>query len=586
MFTIRWPFTNMHELDLDWLIEQIKQQQTDLQNFVSLNTIKYAVPFQWDITSQYAQNTLVIDPQDGTAYLSIQPVPQGVQLENTDYWTPVFTLKNFIDPLKAAICRSIPQQEDGQGATQTIPANSLFFVGNTLCTNSAEIPNTSLVIIGSNCMQVSVEELLSKLSEQIAQETTAREQADTQLQQNIAAEQTAREQADNQLQQNITAEQTAREQADSQLQEAITAEQTAREQADTQLQQADTQLQQAIVTQKVNITDVKTAGAKGDGVTDDTAAIQAALDNGGCVYFPEGNYRVTSTLIPISNTKIYGCGTITLDNQTEASTMYVFSVSGNNSTQKNNITFDGITITANNPGAGYVRGGITIVQTEGLSTAVVDNIQLRNLTIEGFSGRGLNTFAGAAGGGFGHGYPRVYVSNVRIFNCGTTPFCNSGVIIYADTVFLNNPNCQNESLTIDNSCRDSLFSNFYIAHTGGGSGAVGIDEARNLHLVNFEVNNSTSLPAIAVNCNSGNVDSLHIANATLLGGNYGVKMGTSSHPAQVMLTNVRISGATNDFNVVGNGVLIAAGCWFPKTTSSVFSGFPGTCVQSGCLLET
>lgn len=58
--------------------------------------------------------------------------------------------------------------------------------------------------------------------QQIADEITAREHADTQLQQAITAEQNARKQA-------ITAEQTAREQA-------ITAEQTAREQADKKLQ--------------------------------------------------------------------------------------------------------------------------------------------------------------------------------------------------------------------------------------------------------------------------------------------------------------------------------------------------------------
>lgn len=155
-----WPFSNAHELNLDWIIQQIKQQDINLQNFVALNTIKYADPFQWSITGQYAQNTLVIDPSDGTAYLSIKPVPLGVQITNSDYWTPVFTLQNFIDPLKAAICRTIPQQEDGQAATQKIPAHSLFFVGDTLCTCSADIPVTSLVIIGSNCQQISIEEVI------------------------------------------------------------------------------------------------------------------------------------------------------------------------------------------------------------------------------------------------------------------------------------------------------------------------------------------------------------------------------------------------------------------------------------------
>jgi hypothetical protein len=45
---------------------------------------------------------------------------------------------------------------------------------------------------------------------------------------------------------------------------------------------------------------VKDYGAKGDGVTDDTAAIQNAintLDYGNCLYFPTGVYIVTSTLL-------------------------------------------------------------------------------------------------------------------------------------------------------------------------------------------------------------------------------------------------------------------------------------------------
>ena len=157
-----WPWTNLHELNLDWIINSIKEQETRLTNFVSLNTIKYADPFQWNITSQYAQNTLVIDPEDGTAYLSIHPVPSGVQITNTEYWTPVFTLQNFTDALKKAIT-TVPQQENGQAATEELPANSVFFVGDVLCTNPATIPKTSLVVIGSNCVQVSVNDLISRL---------------------------------------------------------------------------------------------------------------------------------------------------------------------------------------------------------------------------------------------------------------------------------------------------------------------------------------------------------------------------------------------------------------------------------------
>lgn len=157
-----YPFTNLHELNLDWLVQIVKQLETNLTQFVALNTIKYANPFQWNITSQYAQNTLVIDPRDGTSYLSLKPVPSGVQITNDEYWTPVFTLQNFTDALKTAITAA-PQQENGQAATVELPANSVFFVGDVLCTNTAAIPRTSLVVVGSNCVRVSVVDLISRL---------------------------------------------------------------------------------------------------------------------------------------------------------------------------------------------------------------------------------------------------------------------------------------------------------------------------------------------------------------------------------------------------------------------------------------
>ena len=157
-----FPYTNFHELNLDWIIEIIKEQEEHLSNFVSLNTIKYANPFQWNITRQYAQNTLVIDPESGTAYLSLQPVPTGVQIVNTDYWTPVFTLQNFTGALKKAIS-AFPQQEDGQAATQVIPANTVFWVGDKLVRNDSEIPVTSLVIVGSNCKQLDTVSLIREV---------------------------------------------------------------------------------------------------------------------------------------------------------------------------------------------------------------------------------------------------------------------------------------------------------------------------------------------------------------------------------------------------------------------------------------
>jgi hypothetical protein len=51
---------------------------------------------------------------------------------------------------------------------------------------------------------------------------------------------------------------------------------------------------------------VKDFGAVGDGATDDTAAIQAALDVGGKIYFPAGDYRFYKVFVSQASTYLYG----------------------------------------------------------------------------------------------------------------------------------------------------------------------------------------------------------------------------------------------------------------------------------------
>jgi hypothetical protein len=57
------------------------------------------------------------------------------------------------------------------------------------------------------------------------------------------------------------------------------------------------------MTQWVNL---RNLGAKGDGVTDDTEAIQAAIDRHDVIYVPQGWYRVTETIRMKPNTQLIG----------------------------------------------------------------------------------------------------------------------------------------------------------------------------------------------------------------------------------------------------------------------------------------
>lgn len=290
------PYTNLHDLNLDWVIEALNDFNTRLTNFVSLATIKYANPIQWNITSQYEANTVVVD-SNGNAYLSVQPVPSGVSLDRTEYWTKI---GNF-DELWADVKKAITPIDEGHSTTATAAraVDDLVWVDGSLVRVTKAMDAGDAYVVGSNCVSSSTNEvlhyLLTMFNDGLSEEQQAREEADTQLQASITTEQTAREEADTQLQDAITEEQTAREEADTQLQEAITAEQQAREKADNGLQISINQLEQD-VTKILDYANVKSYGAKGDGSTDDTAAFSAAIASGKDLFIPDGEYIITGAI--------------------------------------------------------------------------------------------------------------------------------------------------------------------------------------------------------------------------------------------------------------------------------------------------
>ena len=81
-FINKYPYTDFHELNLDWVIAEIRKLHTEWSDFKILNQIRF--DGQWDITKQYPAWTLVNDNNMG--YISKKPVPAGIDLENTEYW--------------------------------------------------------------------------------------------------------------------------------------------------------------------------------------------------------------------------------------------------------------------------------------------------------------------------------------------------------------------------------------------------------------------------------------------------------------------------------------------------------------------
>jgi hypothetical protein len=79
--------------------------------------------------------------------------------------------------------------------------------------------------------------------------------------------------------------------------------------ADINVTATGTTADRSLADRFADVVNVKDYGATGDGVTDDTSAIQAAEAAGDSVYFPEGNYNVT--VAPTLN-KSWGKGTVNI----------------------------------------------------------------------------------------------------------------------------------------------------------------------------------------------------------------------------------------------------------------------------------
>lgn len=149
-FINQFPYMDAHVMNLDWVIRTCKLLENKVDTYTILNSISYQG--EWLITKQYTKWSVVF--YNGLAYLSLQPVPSNVPIDNTDYWMVIapYAPEDHFD-------------EDSMNPVQ-----------NKVIT-----------------------EKISDIEDAISDETTAREDADTTLGSRIDDEASAREDADTAL---------------------------------------------------------------------------------------------------------------------------------------------------------------------------------------------------------------------------------------------------------------------------------------------------------------------------------------------------------------------------------------------------
>ena len=152
-----YPYTDMHEMNLDWVIKTLKDVLSKLDTFISLNSLTFSDPLEWDITKQYVKNVIVID-ENGNAYLSKEAVPVGVDIDNTDYWLEIFNFTEYVTKSNKNLTVNFEYNTDK--ATADYSVDDWLVWNEVLYKVTAAIAEGDDLVIDTNIEHFTVEDFL------------------------------------------------------------------------------------------------------------------------------------------------------------------------------------------------------------------------------------------------------------------------------------------------------------------------------------------------------------------------------------------------------------------------------------------
>lgn len=317
-----------YQYDLQWLIDKLFSFEDSIKTVIDLQTIHYADPIQWNITTQYSPNTVVVDPQNGTAYMSKQAVPAGVQLTNEDYWVVIFNYQQIYEKICTGVAYN---NKDSAYATKDFLVNDLVWYNLDLYRVTRAISTGGQLIPGTNLTPTSIESLLSTY---YGRDRTAQVMNDTV---NITGDYTLNAGDIATTSTNRTVKVTKDNEVDVDGNDSLHVDGTTTinrgdivteingsdrsmsvEGANTEHYKGASNVQYDSTyvftdgnSRKVNMShrsvNVKDYGAKGDGTTDDYQAFVDAISHtsdGDYIVIPQGTYNLSANPYPVSNNVI------------------------------------------------------------------------------------------------------------------------------------------------------------------------------------------------------------------------------------------------------------------------------------------
>lgn len=135
-----------------------------MQHYIETSSISYADPIQWDITKQYPRNTVVVTV-NGDGYLSTQPVPIGIDIDNEDYWTKIGNFSELWGSIKLAITPVDEKLKTTASAARAV--NDLVWLNNDLYVITKAMDAGTRYIEGTNCKKTDIGEQLNDLNTKV-----------------------------------------------------------------------------------------------------------------------------------------------------------------------------------------------------------------------------------------------------------------------------------------------------------------------------------------------------------------------------------------------------------------------------------
>lgn len=135
-----------------------------MQQYIETSSISYADPIQWDITKQYPRNTVVVTV-NGDGYLSTQPVPIGIDIDNEDYWTKIGNFSELWGRVKLAITPIDEKLKTTASAARAV--NDLVWLNNDLYVITKAMDAGTRYIEGTNCKKTDIGEQLNDLNTKV-----------------------------------------------------------------------------------------------------------------------------------------------------------------------------------------------------------------------------------------------------------------------------------------------------------------------------------------------------------------------------------------------------------------------------------